>query len=220
MRPRAGTHPVTLEPPRVVELLALVRQHDEVLRETRQDLFRAETKLSHERIWRWPIRAACLALGVVGMAAWQNDDVRANVMAFFKGVFGQVRDSGAEALTALVIVGAIIWLGVFLVRRWLRGPTPEQQARKLMEGFARSDGVASYVFAGQNTLDHVNSPDDEAAVVGALTRPENKRFRQRRLTQDNRPLASSLMKILNRHIDSSGQLQQHEPAEEQLIERA
>ena len=220
MRPRAGTHPVTLEPPRVVEILALARHHDEALRETRQDLFRAETKLSFERIWRWPIRAACVALGVVGMAAWQNDGVRANVLAFCEGVFGQLRQSGVEALISLVIAGLVIWLGVFLVRRWLRGPTPERQARKLMEGFARSDGVASYVFAGQNTLDPVSNPDDEAAVVGALTRPENKRFRQRRLTQDNRPLASSLTRILNRHLDSSGELQQHEPTAESLRDAA
>lgn len=220
MRPRAGTHPVTLEPPRVVEILALARHHDEVLRETRQDLFRAETKLNFERVWRWPIRAACVALGVVGMAAWQNDDVRANAWAFYEGVFGQLRQSGVETLISLVIAGAVIWLGVFLVRRWLRGPTPERQARKLMEGFARSDGVASYVFAGQNTLDHVNDPHGEAAVIGALTRPENKRFRQRRLTQDNRPLASSLTRILNRHIDSSGQLQQHEPAADDLRDAA
>ena len=98
-----------------------------------------------------------------------------------------------------------------LVSNW-----PAEGIPELMEGFARSDGVASYVFAGQNTLDQVNDPDDEAAVIGALTRPENKRFRQRRLTQDNRPLASSLTKILNRHIDSSGQLQQHEPTAQTL----
>lgn len=214
MRPRAGTHPVTLEPARVVEVLALARRHDELLRETQQDLFRAETKINVDRAWRWPIRAACVALGVVGMAAWQNDDVRAGAMAFFKGVFGQLRESGVETLSVLLAVGLVIWLGVFLVRRWLRGPTPERQARNLMEGFARSDGVASYVFAGQS------NPHDEAALIGALTRPENKRFRQRRLTQDNRPLASSLTRILNRHIDSSGELQQHEPAAEPLVERA
>lgn len=208
MRPRAGTHPVTLEPPRVVELLALARRHDELLQETRQDLFRTETKLHFERTWRWPIRAACVALGVVGMAAAQNDDVRANAVTFLSGVLGQVRETRTEAYLTMLVVGLAILLAVLLVRRWLRGPTPEQQARKLMEQFARSDGVASYVFAGQQ------SPDEAAATIGALTRPENKHYRQRRLTQDNRPLATSLTRILNRELDKHGELQQRVPTVE------
>lgn len=205
MRPRAGTHPVTLEPTRVVEILSLARVHDEKLQETRQDLFRAETKLSFERAWRWPIRVGCVGLGAVGMIAAQNDDVRSGAVAFFQSIFGQARDRGMEALVSLLIAGAAIWLVVFMVRRWFRAPTPEKQARKLMEEFARADGVASYVFAGQD------QPDEAAATIGALTRPENKHFRQRRLTQDNRPLASSLMQLLNRQVDHRGQLQQREP---------
>lgn len=206
MRPRAGTHPVKLESPHVVEILALARQHDEMLQATRQDLFRAETKLNMERAWRWPIRAACVGLGIAGMAAAQNDNVRAEVTAFFQDAMAQARGSGVEALVSLLIVGAAIWLGTLLVRRWLRGPTPEKQARLLMEQFARADGVASYVFAGQH------DPEGAAATIGALTRPEIKRFRQRRLTQDNRPLASSLMQILNMQIDKQGQLRQYDPA--------
>lgn len=208
LRPRAGTHPVTLEPTRVVEVLALARRHDEMLQETRQDLFRTETQLNFERTWRWPIRAACVALGVVGMAAAQNEDVRANAMAFVDGVFGQLRETRTESFITFVIVVAAISLVVFLVRRWLRGPTPEQQARKLMEQFARSDGVASYVFAGQQ------SPDEATATIGALTRPENKHYRKRRLTQDNRPLATSLTRILNRELDKHGELQQRVPTVE------
>ncbi len=179
-----------------------------MLQETRQDLFRAETQLNFERTWRWPIRAACVALGVVGMAAAQNDDVRANAMAFFKGVFGQLRETRTEAYVTFAVAGVAIWLAVILIRRWLRGPTPEQQARKLMEQFARSDGVASYVFAGQQT------PDEATATIGALTRPENKHYRKRRLTQDNRPLATSLQQILNRQLDKHGELQQRVPTVE------
>jgi hypothetical protein len=185
-----------------------------MLRETRQDLFRAETKVNAERTWRWPIRVGCVALGVVGLAAWQNDGARAGGAAFAKGVFGHMREGGFETILGLAITGGIIWLAVFLVRRWLRGPTPEQQARKLMEGFARSDGVASYVFAGQSSLEPEIDTDGEAALVGALTRPENKRFRQRRLTQDNRPLASSLTTILDRQVDSSGRFRPNGPATE------
>ena len=210
MRSRAGTHPVTLEPARVVEVLALARRHDEMLRQTRQDLFRAETKLNTHRAWRWPIRAAYVGVGVVGMAAWQNDDVRGGVIAFFNSLIEQVHERGAESLASLLIAGAAIWLAVFLVRRWLRGPTPEKQARKLMEEFARADGVASYVFAGES------NPDEAAATIGALTRPENKNFRQRHLDDDNRPLASSMMRLLNRQFDRHGQLQQREPVIESV----
>ena len=44
MRPRAGSQPLTLEPSLVIEVLSLARAHDDILKETRQDLFRAETK--------------------------------------------------------------------------------------------------------------------------------------------------------------------------------
>ena len=45
MRPRAGSQPVTLAPSMVVEVLSLARAHDDMIKEMRQDLFRAETKL-------------------------------------------------------------------------------------------------------------------------------------------------------------------------------
>ena len=77
MRPRAGTEPVTLEPSMVVEVLSLARTHDEMLKETRQDLFRAETKLNIESRWKWPIRFACVALGALGVLAFQNDMLKA-----------------------------------------------------------------------------------------------------------------------------------------------
>ena len=50
------------------------------------------------------------------------------------------------------------------------------------------------MFAGEENA------DDEAASIGALTRAENKTFRQRRLTQSNRTLASSLTRLLNRPV--------------------
>lgn len=198
MRPRAGTHPVTLEPSEVLELLALARQHDERLKDIRQDLFRAETKLQHEVAWRWPIRAAFLTAGIVGVIAWQNDGVREAFAAFIEGTFVQIRRSGVETLVTLAVAGLMITGLVYLIRRWLRGPTPEQRARKLMEQFARADGVAAYVFSPDDT------PEDEANLVAALTRPENKRMRRRRLTQDNRPLTSSMTRILNQKVDDVG----------------
>ena len=48
-RQRAGTQPVTLEPSRVLEILSLARDHDEMLKALRQDLTRVETKLRVER---------------------------------------------------------------------------------------------------------------------------------------------------------------------------
>jgi hypothetical protein len=174
-----------------------------MIKEARQDLFRAETKLNFERAWRWPIRAACVALGVVGVLAWQNDDVRTGFLALVASFFSHVRESGVEMLITFLVAGVLVWGTVFLVRRWKRGPTPEQQARLLMEQFASKDGVAAYVFAGQD------NPEQEAAVIGALTRPENKRFRQRRLTHDKRPLASQITRLLNQQLEGSEDLGAH-----------
>lgn len=192
MRPRAGTMPVTLEPQHVVEVLSLARQHDEMLKEARQDLFRAETKLKVERRWKWPVRLACVALGAGGLALLQNEAVMAATMDFLRSTSANIVGAGNMALVGLVVFGVVIYAAVWLIRRALRGPTPEETARKLMEQFAEKNGVSAYVFAGED------SPEDEAASIGALTRPENKSFRQRRLTQSHRTLASSLTRLLNR----------------------
>lgn len=199
MRPRAGTRPVTLEPSHVVEVLALARDHDDQLKEARQDLFRAETKLNVERRWKWPIRLGCVALGAGGLAAFQNETVRAGAADFFQTASNGIASAGNTALIVLVAIGVALYGGVWLLRRRLRGPTPEQTARKLMEQFAQKDGVAAYVFAGDE------SADDEAAEIGALTRPEHKDFRRRRLTSSNRTLQSSLTRLLNRSVDDSQQ---------------
>ncbi len=70
---------------------------------------------------------------------------------------------------------------------------------KLMEEFAKKDGVAAYVFAGDET------PEEEAASIDALAHTKNKNFRQRRLTQSNRTMQSSLQRLLNRSMDNSHQ---------------
>lgn len=192
MRPRAGTLPVTLEPQLVVEVLSLARQHDDMLKEARQDLFRAETKLNVERRWKWPIRLACVAVGAAGLAAFQNEAVMTAAADFFRSMGATITSAGYTGLIGLVVFCAAIYGAVWLIRRAMQGPTPEQTARKLMEQFADKNGVAAYVFAGEDTA------EDEAASIGALTRPENKTFRQRRLNQSNRTLSSSLTRLLNR----------------------
>lgn len=197
MRPRAGTRPVTLEPNLVVEVLSLARQHDDMLKETRQDLFRAETKLNVERRWKWPLRLACFGLGVGSFAAIQNEALMLTVSEFIRSTGAGMMSAGNMALVGLLVFGVAIYSAVWMIRRTMRGPTPEQTARKLMEEFARKDGVAAYVFAGDET------PEDEAASLGALTREENKMFRQRRLTQSNRTLSSSLTRLLNRTGDDT-----------------
>lgn len=194
MRPRAGTLPVTLEPQHVVEVLSLARQHDEMLKEARQDLFRAETKLRVERRWKWPLRVGCVALGAGGLTLFQNEAVMAATVDFLRSTGANIVGAGNTALVGLIVFGVVIYAAVWLIRRAMRGPTPEQTARKLMEQFAEKDGVAAYVFAGEENA------DDEAASIGALTRAENKTFRQRRLTQSNRTLASSLTRLLNRPV--------------------
>lgn len=214
MRRRAGTHPVTLDPPEVVELLALARLHDEKLKEARQDLFRAETKLGLERMWRWPIRFAFLMAGIVGVIAWQNRQLRSGVRAFFDSVFGRIRESGIETLVGLLVGGLVVTGLVFLIMRLARGPSPEQRARKLMKQFARTDGVAAYVFTDDDNA------QAEAEVVNALTRRGAKRMRQRRLTQDNRPLASSMLRILNQQVDGVGPVRTPQPADNRPIVRS
>ncbi len=203
MRPRAGTRPVTLEPSHVVEVLALARDHDEQLKAARQDLFRAETKINVERRWKWPIRLACVGLGAGGLAAFQNEALRTSGADFFRAASDGIASAGNTTLIGLVALGVALYAGVWFLRRRLSGPTPEQTARKLMEQFAQKDGVAAYVFAGDETA------DEEAAEIGALTRPENKDFRRRRLTPSNRTLQSSLTRLLNRTVDDSPQQMLH-----------
>jgi hypothetical protein len=195
MRPRAGTQTLTLEPSCVAEILALARQHDEQLKEARQDLFRAETKLSVERTWKWPIRMGCVALGAGTVLAFQNQDLRAAVVDFGADSLGRMRSSGVEVLVTFLLIGAVIFGLTVLIRRLIAGPSPEQKARKLMEQFARADGVAAYVFSEHD------STEEEAAAVGALTRPENKKMRQRRLTSSNRLLTASITRLLNQSAE-------------------
>lgn len=204
MRPRAGSQPVTLEPSLVIEVLSLARAHDDILKETRQDLFRAETKRRIEQRWKWPIRLACVALGAGGLAALENEALPASALEFIDVVRAGLLGAGNLSLAGFIALCAVAWGAFYLGRRALRGPTPEQQARKLMEQFAQKNGVAAYVFAGQD------SPEDEAASIGALTRPEIKHFRKRHLTTSNRTLQSSLQRLLNRSMDDSQQIL-HEP---------
>lgn len=195
MRPRAGTHPVTLDPPTVAEILALARQHDEGLKDIRQDLFRTETKLRVERALKWPIRIGCVALGAGILATAQNEMVRTVVYDFFHDVFANIRTTGLATMITLLVAGTILFGIGLLVRKWISGPTPEQKAQKLMDQFARADGVAAYVFSAQDTT------EDEAATVDALVRPENKRMRQRKMTSSHRLLTASLMRLLNQSAE-------------------
>jgi hypothetical protein len=179
-----------------VEIMTLARQHDEFLKEARQDLFRAETKLRVERLWKWPIRLGCVALGVAAYAAWQTPEIHASVVAGSNSFMSELRSSGIEVLAGIVVGGAAIIGLAFLIQRWLAGPTPEQKARKLMEEFARADGVAAYVFTPHDDA------DGEAAMIGALTRKDNKKIRQRRLDNSNRLLSAQMAKLLNRPFET------------------
>lgn len=197
MRPRAGTHPVTLEPPTVAEILAIARQHDERLKDLQQDLFRTETKLRVERTLKRPIRVGCVAIGAGGLAIAQNEAIRAWVYGFFADLFSNMRTTGLATLITLLGVGLVLFGIGLLVRKWIAGPTPEQKAKKLMEQFARADGVAAYVFSAHDTT------EDEAATVDALVRPENKQMRHRRMTSSHRLLTASLTRLLNQSADAA-----------------
>lgn len=168
-----------------------------MLKETRQDLVRAETKLNFERRWKWPVRLACFGLGVGSFASIQNQALISTASEFIRSTGAGMMGAGNMALLGLLVVAVAVYAAVWMIRRAMRVPTPEQTARKLMKEFARKDGVAAYVFVGEER------PEDEAASLGALTREENKMFRQRRLTQSNRTLSSSLMRLLNRTVDET-----------------
>jgi hypothetical protein len=192
MRPRAGSQPVTLEPPQVAEILAIARDYDERLKVIQQDLFRVETKLRIERKGKWPKRAACVALGAAALAAAQSPAVRTEAAGLFAALGRSIEAAENTSLTALIVMGVLLGGLVYLVRRLFRKPTPEQQARQLMEQFAQRNGVAAYVFANDSNA------DDEATTIGALTRTENKTIRQRHFTASHRTFASRLTGVLNR----------------------
>ena len=196
MRPRAGTRPVTLEPSLVAEVLSLARRHDEILKEARQDLLRAETKLQVERRWKWLVRIGCIALGAAGVIAVQDDSLRAGVGAFAQSTIKGLAGAGNAALLGFLLAGLALYGAVLLARRLLRGPSPEATAQRLMRQFAERNGVASYVFAGEE------SADEQASQIDALSRGKNKAFRQRRLTASHRTLSSSLQRLLDSSDDN------------------
>src|SRR5690606_42116848 len=94
MSPRAGNLPGTLEPQLVVEVLSLARQYDEMLKEARQDLFRAETKLKVERRWKWPILIGCVALGVGSVFLFQNEAMMGATVDFLRSLGTTIASAG------------------------------------------------------------------------------------------------------------------------------
>src|SRR5262245_55849993 len=195
-RKRAGSQPVTLEPSRVLEILSLARDHDEIVKALRQDLTRVETKLRVEKKYKWHWRLACVALGVAGVLAVQNEALMASLSASVQAVAQEIQAKGNASLFILIVTGIALYAAFWAIRRSLREPTPEQQARKLMQQFAEKDGVAAYVFANE-------TPEEEAETIGALTKPENKDLRKRHFTASHRTLQSSMTRILHRIEDGS-----------------
>lgn len=195
-RQRAGTRPVTLEPSRVLEILALSRDHDEMVKALRQDLTRVETKLRVEKKYKWHWRLACIGIGVLGLLAVQNEALMASLAASFEAIWREIQSKGNASLFILLITGVAIYGAIWAIRRSLREPSPEQQARKLMQQFAEKDGVAAYVFANE-------TPEEEADTIGALTKPENKNLRKRHFTASHRTLQSSMTRLLHRIEDGS-----------------
>jgi hypothetical protein len=199
MRQRAGTEPVTLEPSRVIEILALARDHDDRLKAMQQDLLRAETKLRVERKWKWPIRAGCVGIGVAGVFAAQNEALMSSLASSLTAIWTELQAKANASLFIMILAGLAIYGAIWAVRRSLREPTPEQQARKLMQQFAEKDGVAAYVFANETAEEGVES-------INALTRPENDKLRKRHFTSSHRTLQSSMNRLLHRIDDDTLQV--------------
>jgi hypothetical protein len=162
----------------------------------RQDLLRAETQLQVERRWKWVIRIGCIALGAASVIAVQDPSLRASLTGYAQMAMEGLASAGSTALLVIVIGGLALYGAALLVRRMLRGPSPERMARKLMQQFVERDGVASYVFAGGE------SADEQASSINALASSKHKNFRERRLTASHRSLASSLQRLLNASDDN------------------
>jgi hypothetical protein len=141
MRPRAGTLPVTLEPQLVVEVLSLARQHDDMLKEARQDLFRAETKLNVERRWKWPIRLGCVALGASAGSPFPERSIDGGHRAdFFRSMGATI--TSAQATRLWYRSGRLRrsdLCAVWLIRRAMRGPDARTDGAQA-DGTVRREG--------------------------------------------------------------------------------
>ena len=195
-RQRAGTQPVTLEPSRVLEILSLARDHDEMVKALRQDLTRVETKLRFETKYKWHWRLSCIVLGVLGVLAVQDEGLMTSLASSLQAMAQEIQAKGNASLFILIVTGIALYFAFWAIRRGVREPTPEQQARKLMQQFAKKDGVAAYVFTNE-------TPEEEAETIGALAKAKNKDLRKRHFTASHRTLQSSMTRLLNRIEDGS-----------------
>jgi hypothetical protein len=193
-----GTQSVLLDPSGVQEIMELTRNHDQQLREARQDLLRAETNLRSERQGKWPVLAVSAGAGAVALATLQIPDVMLHTRELLASALAAAQhilsDGGVifvAAVMAIVLVAAAILLA------WaLRKVSPRIVARDLMEQFTLRQGVSAMAFSD-------DSLDDVAISVGVLTRRPHWFPKRRRLLPATPSLASSVTSLLHRATDAA-----------------
>lgn len=194
-----GTQSVVLDPSGVQEILELTRNHDQQLRETRQDLLRAETNLRSERQGKWPVLAASAGAGAAALATLQIPDVMLYAregLASALAAAERILSDGVVIFVAAIVVIVLAAAGMLLA--WaLRKVSPRIVARDLMEQFTLRQGVSAMTFSD-------DSLEDVAISVGVLTRRPHVFPKRRRLLPATTPsLASSVTSLLHRATDAA-----------------
>jgi hypothetical protein len=201
----AGLKAVMLDPPSIQEVLELAQSHDDQLKEARQDLLRAETRLRAEQTWKWLWRAVSLGLGMLALATLQNAEFQRKAHEAFAEflAYAQTFMPGSIVLAGVEIslliptlllfagVAASTLFGVLIFREM----PPRQVARKLMDQFVLHDGVTARAL-GEDSVAKV------AAAVAARARPRRVFFRPRKATPVAPMLVSSVKTLLNRAAEA------------------
>jgi hypothetical protein len=195
-----GLHAITLEPANIQEMLELSRNHDQQLKEARQDLLRAETNLHAEQKWKWVWRAVGLCLGALGLVALQNttfqqkarqasDGALTYAEGFAPGVI--VVGNVSMPVFVLMLVGlAAVAAAILLAFLIVRKPPPRRAVLRLMERFVLHDSVTAQVFGG-------DSAADVAAAVAMRARPRRMFSKTHAAAIVTSSLASSMVSILH-----------------------
>ena len=200
-----GLHAITLEPANIQEMLELSRNHDQQLKEARQDLLRAETNLHAEQKWKWVWRAVGLCLGALGLITLQNTtfqqkarQVSDGALTYAEGfapgsvVVGNVSiPIFVPLLVALAAAAAVILLAFLAARK----PPPRVAALKLMQRFVLHDGVTAQMFGG-------DSAAEVAAAVAMRARPRRMFSKTRAPAIVTSSLASSMASVLHRAAEA------------------
>jgi hypothetical protein len=186
---RSGTQTITLDPAKVQEILNLSRDHDEQLKEARQDLVRAETRLLMERQWKWPVIAASAGAGALMLVGLQMPGVMPKVSKMLAAtadygwsvatgdfVFGDV--PLPVSFVAAVTIGLVS--AMYLLAVAIKTNSPRNAARKLVGGLADvADSIGAPTEHGGGSALRLRimpaTPSLAESVTSMLHRPAHER---------------------------------------------